>query len=442
MIKYSEKIVIRTNEDNTLEVPAENFKVENYIGNTITIVCKKYILEIDGNEISFLNENTRTDFLERINNFCVNGTSKSFNTNELSVINLWHVSKAVGDYHEGLASIKKNSKWGFIDKEGNEVISCKYEEVHDFYEGLAAVKKDGLWGFIDKEGNEVISCEYNNHCIVGDFHDGVARIRKNGKSGYFISWGFIDKEGNEVISCKYDEVRDFHEGLAAVKKDRKYYFINKTEEVVNKVKLVYIKDLKKDSAPDYENVTKVIPYEYDFRINPLNFHEELLMVKNDYGLWGFFDKKGNEVISCKYNEVRDFHEGLAAVNKNGLWGFIDKEENEVISCKYDEVRDFHEGVAAIKKENTWVYIDKKGNLLSSTVIIKDLKDIPNIPNNCIVLGTETAYTINFQENMVIFDCHKEREKFINTLNETINIDPDYNPIKITDAQKTLSLDWK
>ena len=162
MIKYSEKIVIRTNEDNTLEVPAENFKVENYIGNTITIVCKKYILEIDGNEISFLNENTRTDFLERINNFCVNGTSKSFNTNELSVINLWHVSKAVGDYHEGLASIKKNSKWGFIDKEDKEIISHKYDTVYSFQEGKIGVCLYNKWGVIDKEGKEIIPCLYDN----------------------------------------------------------------------------------------------------------------------------------------------------------------------------------------------------------------------------------------------------------------------------------------
>ena len=36
----------------------------------------------------------------------------------------------------------------------------KYENARVFSEdGLARVRKDGLWGFIDREGNEVIPCE-------------------------------------------------------------------------------------------------------------------------------------------------------------------------------------------------------------------------------------------------------------------------------------------
>ncbi|MGL4375735.1 MAG: WG repeat-containing protein, partial [Microcoleaceae cyanobacterium] len=36
-------------------------------------------------------------------------------------------------------------------------------------------------------------------------------ILKNGK------WGFIDKNGKVIVKPKYDEVRNFSEGLAAVK---------------------------------------------------------------------------------------------------------------------------------------------------------------------------------------------------------------------------------
>ena len=42
---------------------------------------------------------------------------------------------AVGMFHEGLARVLKDGKWGFIDKTGTEVISCNYYEVKMSHEG-------------------------------------------------------------------------------------------------------------------------------------------------------------------------------------------------------------------------------------------------------------------------------------------------------------------
>ncbi len=33
-------------------------------------------------------------------------------------------------------------------------------------------------------------------------------------------------------------------------------------------------------------------------------------------------------------------EGLAAVRRGGKWGFVNKSGQEVVPCRYDEVRDF------------------------------------------------------------------------------------------------------
>ncbi len=60
------------------------------------------------------------------------------------------------------------------------------------------------------------------------------------------------------------------------------------------------------------------------------------------GKWGFVDKAGQEVVPCRYDEVRDFEYGgpMAAVQLGGKWGFVDEEGQEVVPCRYDEVRDF------------------------------------------------------------------------------------------------------
>ena len=124
-----------------------------------------------------------------------------------------------GNFREGLAIFEKDDKWGYIDKKGREVIPCKYDRTFNFSEGLAIVEKDDKWGFIDKEGREVIPCMYD---AAGSFSEGLAYVEKDDK------WGFIDKEGREVIPCMYDAAGSFSEGLAYVKKDDKWGYIDKT----------------------------------------------------------------------------------------------------------------------------------------------------------------------------------------------------------------------
>lgn len=53
-----------------------------------------------------------------------------------------------------------------------------YERAKDFSEGFAAVKKAGKWGFINKEGKNVIPCQYDK---VASFREGLVAVVKNGK---------------------------------------------------------------------------------------------------------------------------------------------------------------------------------------------------------------------------------------------------------------------
>jgi len=41
------------------------------------------------------------------------------------------------------------------------IIPLKYDDAEDFSEGFAKVKKDGKWGVIDKKGNTVIKFIYD-----------------------------------------------------------------------------------------------------------------------------------------------------------------------------------------------------------------------------------------------------------------------------------------
>lgn len=45
-------------------------------------------------------------------------------------------------FSEGLAAVKKNDKFGFINTQGELVIPCQYQYAGSFKEGLACVVKD------------------------------------------------------------------------------------------------------------------------------------------------------------------------------------------------------------------------------------------------------------------------------------------------------------
>ena len=189
----------------------------------------------------------------------------------------------------GLAGVKLNDKWGFIDKTGKVRIPIKYESKNCFDEGLASVAINGKWGFIDKEGNEVIPFVYDG---AEYFTEGWAQVKLNNK------WGFINKAGNITIHIKYDYLDNFSEGLAAAELNGKYGYIDKTG-------------------------TEVIPFKYD---NAFSFSEGLasVIINNKYG---FIDVAGNEVVPCKYDGALGFHNGFAVVSLENEWFSIDREGN-------------------------------------------------------------------------------------------------------------------
>ena len=47
---------------------------------------------------------------------------------------LWY--KKVGHFHEGLAWFRLNGKYGYVNKEGKEVVKAKYDEVGDFINNM------------------------------------------------------------------------------------------------------------------------------------------------------------------------------------------------------------------------------------------------------------------------------------------------------------------
>ncbi len=79
--------------------------------------------------------------------------------------------------------------------------------------------------------------------------------------------------------------------------------------------------------------------------------------------WGYINTKGEEVIPCSFDYAGIFSEGLAAVYQNGKAGYINTKGEEAISCSYDNIGTFSEGLAAVSKNSKWGWINKKGEIV-------------------------------------------------------------------------------
>ena len=96
-----------------------------------------------------------------------------------------------------------------------------YEDAHPFSdEGYAAVKKNGKWGFIDKNGYEVISYIYDDALSFGQHLAAV-------KTGEF--WGYINIYGHPVIDAVFIDAKSFSGGSAPVLTEKGWQFITLLE---------------------------------------------------------------------------------------------------------------------------------------------------------------------------------------------------------------------
>ena len=97
----------------------------------------------------------------------------------------------------------------FVDYEGNPIGKETFEAAYAFQEGLAAVKKENQWGFINKDGKLVIDCQFEE--VDQGFQEGVAAVKQNG------AWYFIDRNGDPASDAiQMDDQEDFRINSEAV----------------------------------------------------------------------------------------------------------------------------------------------------------------------------------------------------------------------------------
>lgn len=115
-------------------------------------------------------------------------------------------------FSEGVAAVRINDRWGYVDKTGTVVIKPRFDWAELFSDGLARVRDGGLFGYIDHSGDYVIQPRFKS---AGDFADGLAAV-----SDSQTAFWYIKPNGLQAFEERFMFAGKFFKGLANVQINR------------------------------------------------------------------------------------------------------------------------------------------------------------------------------------------------------------------------------
>ncbi len=235
-----------------------------------------------------------------------------------------------------------------IDNRGRELrnIGLSFLRDHNWSDGLLRVADGEDTCYLDRDGEIVARAP---ELYSGEFSDGLASFMYMvDKQTYHRLQGYFDKEGRIAIPPSFDVAMNFSEGLAAVKKNDRWYYIDKEGKVAI-------------TLPDHCGSTR----EFRNGLAPVKLGAELVRDepnnRNEHrgGQWGYIDRTGKVVIPPAFIEgslgkLNFSAEGLACVGTKfddvteRRFGFIDRTGKFVIEPQFLEATHFSSGLAAVQ----------------------------------------------------------------------------------------------
>lgn len=212
---------------------------------------------------------------------------------------------------ENVIRVKKDTGWGCVDLQGNTLLPFCYTALGPVTHGWMSFFDEGKWGWINTKEEIVVEPVFAE---VGSWDKEHWWGRKDGV------YRLYDFQGRLVVDEGWLKILELSNGTGAVKTATGWKYIDRSFNTILEV------------SPVYDWVWY--------------FSEGLAPVKKD-GLWGYINSEGVEVISPRWDKVEDFSEGLAAVRNSGKWGYINTSGKLVIDYCYWSAGYFKNGRARV-----------------------------------------------------------------------------------------------
>ena len=248
----------------------------------------------------------------------------------------------------------------------------KYQSVSFFNNDSYLVTNEyGLKGLIDLDGNEIIPCDFY---LFEELEKGYIKVAKetdyknvsynnpNKTVRYYEKMGLYDVNGNNIIPCEYNNIEFISETIIKVASGIRWTY---------DPSILIDEDLYYDKYGLYDNKGNIITNCKYASIN--NIVEECMIVSlyhRPYGDMGEFNVKcgvinikGEEIIPCIYNNIREIKDGVAVVVLENKFGYINTKGVKIFDVKFDFATKYSEGLFGVVKDGKAGFINAIGNIL-------------------------------------------------------------------------------
>lgn len=272
---------------------------------------------------------------------------------------LLEVAKSVTPFYNDVILAEYFGNYKLYSYKGDSLQAITPDFQHfteEFGEGMYCVTNgwDGKYGFINAKGEVAVPFEFDKPC--GVFSDGMATYTDSTDNV-----GFIDRQGKIVIPAQYYYAEKFSDGLAYVTNEEVMGFIDKSGKLLIDTKnkfssgggftkgfcVVVGADVELMGIINKKGET-VVPVEYV--INSLSDDMYVACTSGDNYKYGAFTYDGKQSVPFEFDDLSDFHDGLALAQKGDVQFIINKEGKTGIQNLEEALAIKKEQIEQAKKE--------------------------------------------------------------------------------------------
>lgn len=212
-------------------------------------------------------------------------------------------------WKNNLFIVKKEKKYGLINVKGDFLHPMVFDAITEYPNNMLMAVRNEKMGWIDSMGRMFIVCKYDS---VGDWYGGYSPAKLKGK------WGMIDSLGKTLIPFQYSALR------------------TSLNQSVLKDEMAMNPFAKNDSG--------------------------YVWVRNDENLWGITNRKGQEIIACKYDSLYpcNLNKNLFITKMAGRFGLVNKQNEELLAPAYADFYETSNGFFVARQGTRFALISASG----------------------------------------------------------------------------------
>lgn len=241
-----------------------------------------------------------------------------------------------------------------ITRIGQKLALPEFREISPPREGLIIIDRNFCYDYSGKLLFEAAKAP-KIFRFVSAFREGMALISDSGQTRF----GFVDRSSfGVVVPMDYREGHDFYDGVALVRKNEQWGFIDPSASFI-------ALPANADQTSELPTTDRIfLRCENRFPSCPARDFREGLAAVVSGKLWGYIDKQGNWVIQPAFKWAGSFSGGLAAVRTHNSYSYINTRGETVIAGPFTCARRFSEGLAPVRMNGPlWGLIDRTGTLV-------------------------------------------------------------------------------